>query len=169
MFDIQKTLLTMEMVSIIMPYFSYAWAFKLPNSFRRYFTQKGLIKFAQTMKLIETILVAPFLYSSGLNPSGVVIGLLLIFVGQYLNEIVYSIIGDAGVYYGLELMVVKPRKLGGFPFTMHDPMYKGAMMTIIGAMFCFNSSKEIMLVTATWMLSYFSIVLVENTTPAIDQ
>lgn len=169
MIDLYKASVGLAMVSTVLPYLSYAWAFKLPNSFRRFFTQKQLIDFAQAMKLFEFAITMPTLYKAGLNNSGVGIGLILIFIGQYLNEVVYSVIGDAGVYYGLELKVVKPRKIGGFPFTLHDPMYKGTIMTIIGGLFCFNTSKEIMMIIATWMVSYYGMVLVENTTPAIDQ
>lgn len=169
MIDLYKASVGLAMVSTVLPYLSYAWAFKLPNSFRRFFTQKQLINFAQAMKLFEFTITAPTLYKAGMNNSGVVIGLILIFIGQYLNEVVYSVIGDAGVYYGLELKVVKPRKISGFPFTLHDPMYKGTIMTIIGGLFCFNTSREIMMIIATWMISYYGMVLVENTTPAIDQ
>lgn len=169
MIDLYKLSIELGVFSTILPYLTYAWVFKLPNSFRKFFTQKQLIHFAQFMKLFEVAISAPTLYKAGINNSGVAIGLFIIFVGQYLNEIVYSVLGDAGVYYGLELKVVKPRKIGGFPFNIHDPQYKGSILTIIGGLYCFNTTKELMILIATWMLSYFGIVLVENTQPAIDQ
>lgn len=169
MIDLYKLSIGLGVFSTVLPYLSYAWAFKLPNSFRRFFTQKDLIKFAQFMKIFEVVVSAPTLYKAGLNHSGIAIGLLLIFIGQYMNELVYSVLGDAGVYYGLELKVVKPRNIGGFPFNLHDPQYKGSVLTIVGGLYCFNTSKEIMILIATWMASYYGIILVENTQPAIDQ
>lgn len=168
MIDLYKASVLVSMITTVIPYFSYSWAFKYPNSFLKYFTQVQLIHFAQFMKLFTVMTSAPTLFYVGINKSGVVIGLILIFVGQYLNELVYSIIGDAGVYYGLELQVVKPRKIGGFPFNIHDPMYKGTILTVMGGMFCFNMSKEFILLLATWFISYFGMDIVENTESAID-
>jgi hypothetical protein len=69
------------------------------------------------------------MYRAGINAPGLCIGLPFAIIGQYLSELVYSVLGDAGVYYGIELAVVKPCRITGFPFLMSDPQYRGSLLT----------------------------------------
>lgn len=149
-------------ISTIFPYIVYAMAYKYPNITKKYLTQKQIIKIGQITKIIEAVCSLPTFCRAGFNGAGIPIGLPLVFLGQYLNELVYVTIGEAGVYYGYELKTIKPRRISGFPFTLHDPQYKGAILTVIGGSFCFNTTKELMIINITWMFCYFSGLVIEN-------
>lgn len=153
----------LSIATTIIPYILYAITYKFPTFVRKYLTQKQIIEISQYLKLIDTFCAFPTLYRAGVNGPGICVGLPLVFLGQYLNELVYTVLGDAGVYYGYELKTVKPRRIGGFPFTLVDPQYKGSIMTIIGGALCFNTTRDLMIIVIPWMLSYFSIIIVENT------
>lgn len=159
---------TVAIITILAPYWFYAWAYKYPRSFRRFFTQKQLMKASQIAKIISCICHLPACYSAGPNGPGLCIAIPFLFVGQYLNELVYAMLGDAGVYYGIELKSIRPKRIGGFPFTIRDPQYKGSILTVFAFFFAFNTTRETIMLTITWMLSYFCIVIVENTPGGLD-
>lgn len=160
--------MALSVFSTLFPYLLYTWVYKWPRSLSRYLNQKQFIAVAQYTKLFDLACAVPTLWRAGVNGAGVCIGLPIMFVGQYLNELVYSVLGDAGVYYGIEFRVVKPRQIKGFPFTISDPQYKGSIMTILGAVFCFNTTRDLMILTIPWMIAYFYEICVENTTGAVD-
>jgi hypothetical protein len=110
----------------------------------------------------------PSIFRAGVNGAGICIGLPLAFVGQYLNELVYCVLGDAGVYYGLELKTVKPRQISGFPFVISDPMYRGSILTLIGLLFCLNSTRDVVVLATTWTFAYFYQICIENTRGSLD-
>jgi hypothetical protein len=145
------------------PYALYTWAYKFPASFSRLLTQGQLVEIAQWMKLICVACSLPTMYQAGMNGPGLVIGLPLAILGQYLSEVVYSLLGDAGVYYGIELGTVKPRRITGFPFHVSNPQYRGAVMTVIGLMMCVNITREIVMLITAWLVAYFYEICVENT------
>ena len=156
-------------LTTMIPYLFYAWAYKYTDTLPKFLTQKRFIKISQFLKLLDVAFSLPILYREGINSAGACIGLPMIFIGQYLNELVYTVLGDAGVYYGLEMKVVKPRWIGGFPFTIGDPQYKGSIMTILGIYFCVQSTKEVLEITIAWMISYFFIVCVENSPSSLQR
>ena len=153
----------LSILTTLFPYVLYAFTFKYPKFVSRFLNQKQIIHLSQALKLIDVCCAIPTLYKAGVNGAGICVGLPLVFVGQYLNELVYTILGDGGVYYGVELQTVQKRKIGGFPFTLYDPQYKGSIMTIIGGAFCFNTTRDLMIILIPWMVAYFSIIIVENT------
>ncbi|OHT08737.1 hypothetical protein TRFO_04841 [Tritrichomonas foetus] len=156
-------LMAISIFTTLIPYVLYAVTFKFPNFIRRYLNQKQIIQISQYLKLIDFVCALPTLYRAGVNGPGICIGLPIVFLGQYLNELVYTVLGDGGVYYGVELRTVKPRKIGGFPFNLYDPQYKGSIMSIIGGALCFNTTRDLMIIVIPWMISYFTIIVVENT------
>jgi hypothetical protein len=158
-----------SMVLMVLPYATYTWAFKYPRSISRFVTQPQLVELAQYAKLICIACAAPTVYRAGVNAAGLCIGLPLAFIGQYLSELVYSILGDAGVYYGIELQTVKPRNINGFPFSISDPMYRGSILTLIGLLFCLNTTRDVVILAFPWVLSYFCQICIENTQGAIDR
>ena len=160
--------MAMSVFLTLSPYLLYTWAYKWPRSLSRFLTQKQFIAIAQYAKLLDLAVATPTIYKAGINAAGLCVGIPIMFVGQYLNELVYSVLGDAGVYYGLEFKSVKPRQITGFPFTISDPMYKGSILTIIGSTMCFNVTRDMMIITIPWMISYFYEICVENTKPACD-
>lgn len=149
----------------LFPYFLYTWAYKHPSSFRRIFTQKGLIQIATWNKIIGAAFHLPTCFRAGINGPGLCIAIPLVFVGQYLNEVVYNVLGDSGVYYGNEIGNVKPKMISGFPFTIGDPMYKGALLTVLGWFFAMNTTREIIIICVPWIIAYFTQVIIENTAP----
>jgi hypothetical protein len=156
-------LMAISMALMVLPYAMYTWAFKYPRSLSRFVTQHQLVQFAQYAKLICMACAAPTLYRAGVNGSGLFIGLPLAAIGQYLSELVYSLLGDAGVYYGIELQTVKPRNIGGFPFSISDPMYRGSILTLIGLLFCLNSTFDVVMLASLWVWLYFCQICIENT------
>lgn len=130
---------------------------------KKYMSQETLITISFNMKIVEAIFTLPFLYQAKWNGDGLIIGIPLLFVGQYLYNLTAAILGDGGIYYGIEMKTVKPRIIVDFPFNIADPMYKGDIITIIGIMFCFNSTKELMIIGITWIFSIFYSIIVENT------
>ena len=152
-----------SIITTLLPYILYAATYKFPTFVGKYLTQRQIIQISQYLKLIDVLCATPTLYRAGINGPGICIGLPLVFLGQYLNELVYTVLGDGGVYYGYELKTVKPRRIGGFPFTLCDPQYKGSIMSIIGGALCFNTTTDLMTILIPWMVSYFSIIIVENT------
>jgi len=152
----------------IVPYFFYTWAYKFPKSFSRFFTQKQLIRASVWAKIVGCFCHAPACFRAGINGPGLCLSIPLVIVGQYLNELVYNLLGDSGVYYGIELQAVKPKKIGGFPFTLCDPQYKGSVLTVFGTFLAFNTTTEILQLAIPWIVSYFTIMIVENTKGAID-
>ena len=163
--DYNHVLMAGSVITTLFPYIMYTVAYKCPRFVQRYLTQKQFIAVAQYTKLVDLACAAPTLYRAGINGAGICIGLPIMFIGQYLNELVYSVLGDSGVYYGLEFGVVKARHISGFPFTISDPQYKGSVMTVIGAAFCFNTTRDLMILTIPWMIAYFYVICVENTKP----
>lgn len=157
-----------SIVSTFAPYFFYAWVYKYPRSFSRFFTQKTLIKASTWNKIIGCFCHAPACFKAGINGPGLCIAIPFIFVGQYLSELVYNLLGDNGVYYGIELKTARPVRIQGFPFTIRDPQYKGSILTVLGWFFAFNTTKELILLAIPWMISYYSIVIVENTQGGVD-
>jgi hypothetical protein len=147
----------------------YTWAFKYPRHMSHFLTQQQFVNLAQYAKLACFASAVPTLYRAGVNGAGIWIGLPLVFVGQYLSELVYSVLGDAGVYYGLELQTVKPRKISGFPFSISDPQYRGSVLTLIGLLFCLNTTRDIVTLMFPWVLSYFYEICIENTRGSLDQ
>lgn len=164
-----RIIVYIDVAITIFPYLTYTLAYKYTDKLPKFVTQNVFIQFAQILKLLEFIFGLPTLWFAGINNVGVCIGAPMIFIGQYLNELVYTVLGDAGVYYGLEMKVVKPRRISGFPFTIGDPQYKGSLITVLGIYFCFNSTKDLLLITMAWVLSYFYIICVENTKSYIDR
>jgi len=157
-----------SVITTIVPYWFYTWVYKYPKSFSRFMTQKQFIHFAQINKLVGIFSMAPPTFHAGVSGAGLCIGLPFVFIGQYLNELVYNILGDPGVYYGLELRKVKPANLKGFPWTIRDPQYKGSIMTVIGWFFSTNPSARVIIIFSCWMFSYFFQVIVENTPNSVD-
>lgn len=155
-------ILFLAIITIIFPYIVYAMAYKYPNITKKYLAQKQIIQIGQWFKVFEAIFMFPTLYNAGFNGSGMIFDLPLVFLGQYLNELVYAIIGEAGVYYGYELKTIKPRIIRGFPFNVIDPQYKGAILTVIGGSLCFNTTKNLMIIDITWMACYFSGLVNEH-------
>ena len=167
--SILRILVIVDVVITIFPYLAYTLAYKYTDKLPKFVTQNVFIHFAQFLKLMEFVCGMPTLWYAGLNSVGVCIGVPMIFVGQYLNELVYTVLGDVGVYYGLEMKVVKPRRISGFPFTIGDPQYKGSLITILGIYFCFNSTKDLLIITMAWVFSYFYIICIENTKSYIER
>ena len=148
------------------PYLFYSILYKYGRQIRNYCNQKTIIHVAQAVKIINFIVILPILNQAGVNGPGISIGLPLVFLGQYLIEIVYCYIGDAGTYYGLELGTIQRRKIDGFPFTLNDPMYKGVILTIIGATMCFNATRDLLFSVIPWIVMVFAQTIVENTKPS---
>lgn len=156
-------LLYIAIITTIFPYIVYAMAYKYPNITKKYMTQKQIIQIGQWFKVIEALCSLPTFYNACLNGSGMIFGLPLIFIGQYLNQLVYATIGEAGVYYGYELKTIKPRIINYFPFTLGDPQYKGAILTVIGGFLCINTTRDLIIIDITWMFCYFSGLVIEHT------
>jgi hypothetical protein len=89
-------------------------AYKVPSFLARFLTQWQLIEALQLMKLLCLACAVPTMSRAGINGTGMCIGLPLCLIGQYLGELAYSLLGDAGVHYGIELGTVKPRRISGF-------------------------------------------------------
>jgi hypothetical protein len=149
----------------LLPYVIYTWAYKFPSHFLRFVTQRQLIAISQWLKIACVACALPTMYRTGINPPGLCVGLPMAIVGQYLSELVYSLLGDAGVYYGIELAVVKPRKITGFPFQISDPQYRGSLLTVLAFLLCFNATREGTVLITTWMIAYFYQICMENTRP----
>lgn len=156
-------LLYLAVITTIFPYIIYAMAYKYPNVTKKYMTQKQIILIGQLFKVIEAVCMIPTFYNAGFNGPGMIFGLPLVFIGQYLNQLVFAVIGEAGVYYGHELKTIKPKRIHGFPFTLTDPQYKGAILTVIGGSICFNTTKNLVIIDITWMICYFSGLVNEHT------
>lgn len=152
-------------VLILLPYLGYTLAFKHPRSLSRFLTQKQLVELSQWMRLCSALCAVPTMYRAGINNPGLCIGIPFAIVGQYLSELVFCLIGDAGVYYGIELATVKPRKLSGFPFNISDPMYRGSLLTVIAFLLFFNATRDGIMLVIMWTLAYFNQICVENTEP----
>jgi hypothetical protein len=120
------------------------------------------------MKLLCLGCAVPTMYRAGINGAGMCIGLPLGIVGQYLSELVYSLLGDAGVYYGIELGTVKPRAISGFPFGISDPMYRGAILTVVAFLLMFNTTRDAVVLTMTWIIAYFYEICIENTRAGVN-
>jgi hypothetical protein len=155
------------LITALLPYMVYTWVYKSPSSFSRFFTQKQFIEFAQWTKILSIFCAAPTMFRSGVNAHGLCIGLPFAVIGQYLSEVVYSALGDAGVYYGIELAVVKPRRITGFPFEISDPQYRGSLLTVIGFLLFFNTTRESGRIITAWILAYFYQICMENTKPGM--
>jgi hypothetical protein len=155
------------LVTILLPYIVYTWVYKSPSSFSRFFTQKQFIEFSQWTKLFSICCAVPTAFRSGINGHGLCLGLPLAVIGQYLSEVVYSVLGDAGVYYGIELAVVKPRRITGFPFGISDPQYRGSLLTVIAFLLFFNTTRESGMMITAWMMVYFYQICMENTKPGV--
>ncbi|EAY21459.1 hypothetical protein TVAG_198980 [Trichomonas vaginalis G3] len=149
----------------LFPYFLYTCAYKFPNTLSKIMTQKTLIQISTWNKIIGAVFHLPTCFRAGINGPGLCIAIPLVFVGQYLNEVVYNVLGDSGVYYGNELKTSKPKNISGFPFTMGDPMYKGAILTVLGWFFAMNTTRDIIIICVPWMIAYFTQVIIENTAP----
>jgi hypothetical protein len=108
------------------------------------------------------------MYRAGINGPGMCIGVPFGIIGQYLSEAVYSRLGDAGVYYGIELGTVKPRAVSGFPFVISDPMYRGAILTVVAFLLVFNATRDAAILTTVWFVAYFYEICVENTTGGVN-
>ena len=158
-------LLITNVFATVFPVIVYSFIYKFPSVYLKLgLTQKNFAQFGEIWKLITYLLEIPLIISSKLNYQGFVIGIPLIIIGQYLNSTVYKLLGETGVYYGVELGIIKnPKKLTGFPFNIGDPQYKGAMLTALGAWFLFQSTFEVNIIALSWVLSYFYIIMVENT------
>jgi hypothetical protein len=105
------------------------------------------------------------MYQAGINAPGLCLGLPFAIIGQYLSELVYSLIGDAGVYYGIELATVKPRNLSGFPFNLCDPMYRGSLLTVLAFLLFLNTTRNEIILMIVCTVAYFYQICVENTAP----
>jgi hypothetical protein len=147
----------------LLPPLLYTWVYKFPAHFSRFFTQRNFIDMAQWLKIAIVVCSAPTMYYTGINGVGLCIGLPMAIVGQYLSELVYSLLGDAGVYYGIELAVVKPRNITGFPFQISDPQYRGVLLTILGILMCFNTTLEGVILLTAWTVAYFYQICLEHT------
>jgi hypothetical protein len=153
---------------IVAPYMLYTCAYKFPSVLSRFLTQKQLIEVSQWMKLLCIACAVPSMYRTGINGVGMCIGLPLAIIGQYLTELVYSLLGDAGVYYGIELGTVKPRDISVFPFGVSDPMYRGAILTVIGLLMIFNTTRETVVLAMAWIIIYFYEICIENTKGGVN-
>ncbi|OHT09558.1 phospholipid N-methyltransferase [Tritrichomonas foetus] len=150
-------------VSSIIPYFLYGYAYLFPNRILRYITQSQFIDIIKFFKTVTFLSILPLTYKAGLNIPGVCVGGPLILIGEYLNEMVYRLLGIRGVFYGAEFGSVKPKeKLSQFPFTMSDPQLKGSLMIVIGACMCLKTTRELIAVTIPWVFSYFFLMIIEN-------
>jgi hypothetical protein len=158
-------LLSSAVTLTLLPYAIYTWAYKSPRTFTRFLTQKQFIELAQWIKLMSVACAVPTMYRAGINGPGLGIGLPFAIIGQYLSELVYSLLGDAGVYYGIELAVVKPRRITGFPFLMSDPQYRGSLLTVIAFLLFFNTTRDGTILILTWIFVYFYQICIENTKP----
>lgn len=165
--NLDNAVIVIAIVFGIIPFMLYAWAYKLPVSCKAVLGQKRLAQIGQTLRILNLVVSVPFFVRAGINLYGLCIGIPLMFVGQYLVEVVYGALGDCGVYYGCELGIITPRRISGFPFTMSDPMYKGSMLTLLGGLLCFNLTRDLMLITISWFVGLFLIICVENTTPGV--
>lgn len=152
----------------IFPYLFYTYIYKYPRHYLRHFSQKFLIKWFTYIKVVSTLLHIPACMHAGVNKAGVALGYPLIFFGQYLSELVYAFLGDEGVYYGVELQTVKPKRIVGFPFNMGDPQYKGCILTCLGWYMMVNPTVETTLLMLSWAFAYFYIIVVENTKGGVD-
>jgi methylene-fatty-acyl-phospholipid synthase len=129
----------------------YIWIWRKPESFvtvcrRRLLTGLGgpvsvLRLMFYLFKAIQIGVFGWWCYSYGngaiLPPtatgSWVVLGLMLISVGQLLNLSVFHRLGPAGVFYGNRFGYEVPWRTG-FPFSMmNHPQYVGTVLTIWGA------------------------------------
>jgi hypothetical protein len=153
----------LSVVLTLGPYILYTCAYKVPSFLARFLTQRQLIEASQWMKLLCLACAVPTMYRAGINGAGMCIGLPLGIIGQYLSELVYSLLGDAGVYYGIELGTVKPRRISGFPFEISDPMYRGAILTVVALFLMFNITRDTAILALAWIIAYFYEICVENT------
>ena len=162
------TLVILCALATLLPYPFYTWAYKWPRSLYRYVDQKHFVTIAQYTKLLNVAFALPTLLEAEINKDGIWIGLPLMFIGQYLVLLVYSVLGDAGVYYGLEYHTISKKKIEGFPFNMSDPMYKGSVLSVLGLFFLVKTNPHVIMITIPWMISYFYEICVENTVSAAD-
>jgi len=99
------------------------------------------------------------------------IGAIIIYIGQILNISVYNAIGKNGVYYGNRFGLNIPWETKfpyNIPFIKH-PQYIGAFLSIIGGsilintIFNFGSSTFVLNVVLFYFFSYIFIIVVEST------
>ena len=80
--------------------------------------------------------------SFSINRIYLVIGLILIVLGQLLNMSVYKAISVDGVYYIGQYDPKHYEMIDGFPYTIPHPMYVGAIITICGLFLSFGFDNK---------------------------
>lgn len=66
------------------------------------------------------------------NTFFIIFGSLLLTIGQIFNVSVYNILGEKGVYYGLQYNTVEKKIIKGFPFIINHPLYIGGILSYLG-------------------------------------
>ena len=162
---VQALLEAILYISIVTPYFIYAWAYRRPWQFLHYFKPERFEQIGIVFKVISNTLEGYFAITGGVNWSGLPIGVVLFVVGQVLNSAVYKRLGAARTYYGFEFGLLEPEIMTGFPFYLYHAQYKGSLLSALGMLFGFNPSPILTIATACWVLSYLFIIQVEDGPP----
>ena len=152
-------------VTLVTPYFCYSVAYLAPTTFKKVLTQRQLVVFSSVLKAVCMCLYIYFGFEAGVNYAGLPLGLVLFAAGQYLNLLVYRLLGELRAYYGWELGLFSGPMLTGFPWTIGHAQYKGLMISVIGSWCCFNPAPKFTAMNMLWVAMYFYIITVESIPP----
>ena len=152
--------------AMVTPYFCYSLAYLKAQWFWKFFqSQRQLVVFSSILKAICMILYLHYALEAGFNFHGMLIGLPLAIVGQYLNMLVYNKLGEKRAYYGWELSLYSGPMLTGYPWTIGHAQYKGLLLCVLGVWCCFNPTPKFTAINMLWSLMYFYMIIMESLPP----
>ena len=131
------------------PHFMYASVF-FSEGCAKFFSKNhqlfmSLSKFLKYMLIIGMLIIGFGVYKKSFTGLSMIdlAGACLFLFGLHLNILVYNLLGQKGVYYGMELRAIKVDKwVTGYPFSFFPhPQYLGSIMNW-WAFCCFTGFDE---------------------------